>query len=131
METSTLTESGATASMVIQATEGLPAELEVAQRAISLPEVQEMLRRLADFNLGIYMPHLHEDATGRFLPLPNDLIQIEDDLKVSFQTEQQLAQQRQPLIQVGWVWRGDGVTPSAECKAVCVGSGPRHEVSHR
>ena len=102
MDTATPTkDSEALASMVIQSTAGLPAELQVAQGAIGLPEVQAMLRRLADFNLGIYMPHLHEDETGRFLPLPDGLIQVEDDLTVTFQTEQPPCGSRRGRTPVG------------------------------
>ena len=132
MDTATPTkDSEALASMVIQSTAGLPAELQVAQGAIGLPEVQAMLRRLADFNLGIYMPHLHEDETGRFLPLPDGLIQVEDDLTVTFQTEQQLARQRDPVIQVGWLWRGDGVHATAKCVSYCKKTGSAHDTMHR
>jgi hypothetical protein len=38
---------------------GLPEELAIAQRAINLPEVQEIMRKLSAYNLGIYMPHKH------------------------------------------------------------------------
>ena len=121
MDTSTRTADGAVAGMVIQSIDNLAPELQVAQRAIALPEVQEMLRRLADFNLGIYMPHLHEEGTGRFLPQPYDMIQVEQGLKVTFQTEEQLAQQSGPVVQVGWAWRKDAVVPSAGCVAKCIG----------
>ena len=133
MDTSTSTKDDATltAGMVIQSTAGLPTELQVAQRAIALPEVQEMLRRLADFNLGIYMPHLHEDETGRFLPLPEHLVQVEDDLSVSFQTEAQLAQQQDPLVQIGWLWRGDGAHAIAKCVAWCKKMGSGHDAMHK
>ncbi len=31
-----------------------------------------MLRRLSAFQLGIFMPHQHDEATGEFLRLPAD-----------------------------------------------------------
>ena len=40
---------------------GLPQALRTAQEAIHLPEVQEMLRRLSEYKLGIFMPHMHDD----------------------------------------------------------------------
>ena len=49
---------------------GLPPTLRTAQAAMQLPEVQDMLRRLSAFQLGIFMPHQHDEATGEFLPLP-------------------------------------------------------------
>ena len=41
---------------------GLPLALKTAQAAMQLPEVQEMLRRLSAFELGIFMPHQHATA---------------------------------------------------------------------
>ena len=41
---------------------GLPQALRTAQEAIHLPEVQEMLRRLSEYKLGIFMPHIHEST---------------------------------------------------------------------
>jgi hypothetical protein len=38
----------------------LPKELRTAQEAIQLPEVQEMMRKLSVYNLGVFMPHMHE-----------------------------------------------------------------------
>ena len=35
---------------------GLPQALRIAQEAIHLPEVQEMLRRQSEYKLGIFMP---------------------------------------------------------------------------
>jgi hypothetical protein len=49
---------------------GLPPALRTAQAAIHLPEVQEMLRRLSEYKLGIFMPHMHDRQTGEFQPLP-------------------------------------------------------------
>ena len=56
---------------------GLPQALRTAQEAIHLPEVQEMLRRLSEYKLGIYMPHVHDEQTGEFPPLPDEVIQVE------------------------------------------------------
>ena len=56
---------------------GLPKELITAQEAIHFPEVQEMLRKLSEFNLGIYMPHMHDEQTGQFQLLPEEVLQVE------------------------------------------------------
>ena len=40
---------------------GLPLALRIAQGAIQLPEVQDMLRRLSVYKLGIFMPHTHDE----------------------------------------------------------------------
>jgi hypothetical protein len=39
---------------------------------MQLPEVQDMLRRLSAFQLGIFMPPRQDDATGESLRLPDD-----------------------------------------------------------
>ena len=62
---------------------GLPQALRTAQEAIHLPEVQEMLRRLSEYRLGIFMPHMHDEETGEFQPLPDDVMQVESGLEVS------------------------------------------------
>ena len=98
---------------------GLPKELMTAQEAIHLPEVQEMLRRLSEYNLGIYMPHMHDEQTGQFQPLPDEVVQVEKGLKVSFQTDVSVENQGR-YVQIGWVWSKNGVTSSAMCRMVCV-----------
>jgi len=98
---------------------GLPKELMTAQEAIHLPEVQEMLRRLSEYNLGIFMPHMHEEQTGQFQPLPDDLIQVEDGLKVSFRTEAEIGG-ADHYIPIGWVWRQNASMPSANCVLRCI-----------
>ena len=65
---------------------GLPPTLRTAQAAMQLPEVQDMLRRLSAFQLGIFMPHQHDEATGEFLPLPFDVMQVESGLAVMVST---------------------------------------------
>jgi hypothetical protein len=45
---------------------GLPQALRAAQAAMrfpEVPEVQETLRRLSEYNLGILMPHMHDEQT--------------------------------------------------------------------
>ena len=56
-----------TAANVSQASAyGMPPGLRKAQAAIHLPEVQAMLRRLSEYELGIFMPHQHDERTGEF-----------------------------------------------------------------
>ncbi|HEX7155058.1 MAG TPA: hypothetical protein VF618_26515 [Thermoanaerobaculia bacterium] len=94
-------------------------ELERAQEAIRLPEVQAMLRRLADFNLGIYMPHMHVAGTQEFLPLPDDMVQVESDLKVSFEPA---SADLGPAVEVAWRFSDDGDKTGGKCKMKCVRS---------
>ena len=61
----------------------LPNELQVAQNAIETQEVQDIIKALAKYNLGVCMPHLHNARVG-FDVLPNDIISVEENLITSF-----------------------------------------------
>ena len=94
----------------------LPEQLAIAQNAIHLPEVQEMMRKLSAYNLGVYMPHMHDEQTGAFQLLPEKMTQVEDNLRVSFQSEDP---PEKSYVPVAWFWR-DGITPGSKCAAVCM-----------
>ena len=95
---------------------GLPPALTTAQEAIHLPEVQEMLRRLSDYKLGIFMPHMHDDQTGEFIPLPDAVMQVESGMEVSFRPMQEIATQGDRFLPVGWAWRAGASTPVTACE---------------
>ena len=97
---------------------GLPYALRTAQEAIHLPEVQEMLRRLSEYKLGIFMPHMHDELTGGFQPLPDEVMQVEAGFEVSFQPTEEIANQPDRYLPVGWFWRADASTPLAVCEMV-------------
>ena len=97
---------------------GLLQALRTAQEAIHLPEVQEMLRRLSEYKLGIFMPHMHDEKTGEFQPLPDEVTQVEAGLEVSFQPAAEIASQADRFLPVGWFWRAGAPTPSALCEMV-------------
>ena len=99
-------------------TRGLPPAMRTAQEAIHLPEVQEMLRRLSEYRLGIFMPHMHDEQTGDFQPLPDELMQVESGLEVSFQPTEVVANQPDRFLPVGWFWRAGASTPMAVCEMV-------------
>jgi hypothetical protein len=105
---------------------GLPPTLSAAQAAMQLPEVQDMLRRLSAFHLGIFMPHQHDEATGEFLPLPADVLQVESGLAVSFQRLDEIANQTASFLPVGWLWRSGATTVAAACEMADAG-GPEDE----
>ena len=79
----------------------LPTELRTAQAAIHLPEVQDMLRKLSSFNLGVFMPHMHDESTGGFKPLADDFVQIESALEVSFKSIMKLSDQGERFLPCG------------------------------
>jgi hypothetical protein len=101
-----------------EAARGLPQALRTAQEAIHLPEVQEMLRRLSEYNLGVCMPHMHDGQTGEFQPLADEVMQVESGLAVSFRPAEEIAGQADRFLPVGWFWRAGGSTPSAVCEMV-------------
>ncbi len=95
---------------------GLPQALRTAQEAIHLPEVQEMLCRLSKYKLGIFMPHMHDEKTGEFQPLPDNVMQVESGLEVSFQPSDQVASQTDRFLPVGWYWHAGASTPVTACE---------------
>lgn len=97
---------------------GLPQAMKTAQESIQLPEVQEMLRRLSAYRLGIFMPHMHDEHTGGFQPLPDDVIQVESGMEVSFQPADEIANEPNRYVPVGWLWRAGTSRPSAVCEMV-------------
>ena len=97
---------------------GLPQTLKTAQEAIHLSEVQEMLRRLSTYKLGIFMPHMHDQQTGEFQSLPDEVTQVESGLVVSFLPTEEIVNQTDRFLPVGWFWRAGTATPSAVCEMV-------------
>ena len=97
---------------------GLPPALRTAQAAIQLSEVQEMLRRLSEHGLGICMPHMHNEQTGEFQPVAEQLMQVESGLEVSFQPVAEIAKYSDRFLPVAWVWRDGAQVASAVCEMV-------------
>ena len=127
-----------TAATVLQNTaQGLPPGLRSAQAAVHLPEVQEMLRRLSGHGLGIFMPHMHDEQTGDFVPLPDDVMQVEAGLAVSFHSAAEITGQADRFLPVAWLWRANEVTAAAACEMVepesSAGDKPpvKHKMSER
>lgn len=59
-----------------------PAVQKAVGHMLHNPEVQKLAEQLAEFGLGVAVPHIHEG--DNVLPLPPDKVQLEQDLKVSF-----------------------------------------------
>ena len=96
----------------------LPEALNTAQKAIELPEVQDMLQRLSSYNLGIFMPHKHSETTGDFEMLPEKVVQVEAGLEVSFRATEEITDQAARFLPVGWYWRAGAATTVAACVMV-------------
>lgn len=122
-----------TASLPGGAAACLPEVLRAAQNAIDLPEVQEMLRKLAEHKLGIYLPHMHDEQTGELRPLPEELMQVESGLEVSFRPKEAIADRTDRFLPVAWVWRAGAPAASAVCEMAWEdGQGDtEHSVKHK
>ena len=96
----------------------LPQALRTAQEAMHLPEVQEILERLAKYKLGIYMPHMHDEKTGEFQLLADDVMQVESGLQVSFKPTEEIENKSDQFLPVAWFWRGGATSISAACEMV-------------
>lgn len=96
--------------------------VEKAHEAISLPEVQELLRKLSSYGLGVFMPHMHDPETGDYVALSLGMVSVEKDLQVSFHdaSAPEVAQSRP----VGWVWNSG--TQTAMVCTVCYEVSGRH-----
>ena len=97
---------------------GMPPALRRAQAAMHLPEVQVMLQRLSEFDLGIFMPHRHDEQTGEFEPLPDDVMQVESGCRVAFRNIDEIAHQADRFLPVAWRWRAGAPTPASACEMV-------------
>lgn len=108
-------ENGKTNAMVVK-----------AQQAITTPEVQEMLKKLSEYGLGIFMPHMHEPETGNFIPLPSGIVSVENDLQVSFHNASEVAVANS--VPVAWIW--DNATQTAMACGGCYEVSGRHGKSN-
>ena len=97
-----------------------------AHEAIASSEVQEMMKKLSEYGLGVFMPHQHDPETGEYTPLPKGMVSVEKDLQVSFHStsSKEVAESRA----VGWVW--DGETQTAMACTVCYEVSGRHGKSN-
>lgn len=96
----------------------LPQALRVAQDAMHLPEVQEMLEKLSKYQLGIFMPHMHDEKTGEFQLLDDDVMQVESGLQVSFKPTEEIVNQCDRFLPVAWFWRAGASSTAAACEMV-------------
>ena len=112
---------------------GMPPELRRAHAAMQLPEVQAMLQRLSEFDLGIFMPHQHDMRTGDFQRLPVDVVQVEVGCKVSFLSEQEIVDHPNQFLTVAWRWCAGEPTRASVCEMVAqeATEGTMRSVKHK
>jgi hypothetical protein len=101
--------------MRFEAKEGIHPEIRGAVQSVNLPEVQEIMKRLSDFGLGIMVPHAHADDNS-FIPLDKDMVQVEDDHQVSFRHKDAVTKDFTP---VGWRWDSE-----TQVVALCTACSP-------
>ena len=89
-------------------------DLQHSVRAVNTPEVQEMLRQLGKFGLGVALPHMHTDEG--MVPLPEGMIASEDNLKVTFRKRDEMTNSK--ALPVMWQ-RGEEISSVAYCNAEC------------
>ena len=78
-----------------------------------------MLRRLSEYKLGIFAPHMHDEHTGKCQPLPDELMRVEPGVEVSFQPTAEIAHQRDRYLPVGLLWRAGASMAVVACDMVC------------
>ena len=62
------------------------------------------------------MPHMHDEQTGEFQPLPDNVMQVESGLEVSFQPTAEIANQTDRFLPVGWCGHAGATTTVAACE---------------
>ncbi len=85
------------------------------------PRVQELMQELGTYGLAVCVPHMHDDQSGDFIPLPDDTVQSESKLKVSFVPRASITENDIP---VAWKWN-DRLQVVQTCQ-VCRPDGPHH-----
>jgi hypothetical protein len=82
-----------------------------SQEAINNEEVRKAAQVLAKHNLGVCIPHMHDEETREISPLPSGIVACERDLKVSFEEVTDTVQ----LTPVAWRWNGTDLEVCSSC----------------
>lgn len=85
-------------------------------RAVNLPEVQEMIRKLGQYGLAVALPHMHQE--GKMVPLPEDMCAFEEKLKITFGKKDD--ESGVPMVPVMWQC-GNEIDSVARCVQNCGG----------
>jgi len=96
--------------------------IDKAQDAVKHPEVMQMIQKLSEYGLGVFMPHVHTEKG--FEPMPKEIVQLESDLMVEFLSRYD------PKVQgatpVGWIWDEDRAMVTTACMCTGVNHDPDH-----
>lgn len=93
-------------------------DIENSVNAINNFEVQEMIKKLSEYGLAVAVPHMHGED-GSFLPLPDEIVSFEDNLKVSFVRKEDL--NSESIVPVMWRWdkKLHSISVTAGCGLEC------------
>ena len=72
------------------------------------------------------MPHQHDDSTGEFQSLPDEVMQVESGRAVSFERLEEIARRTESFPPVGWRWHAGKVSVAAGCE-MAAQEGPEDE----
>lgn len=95
--------------------------IEKAAANLQNPEVANLVKQLSSYGFGVCVPHMHDEETGEFLPLPEGTVQSESQLQVTFRKRSELTENDLP---VAWVWN-DSLATIQTCHT-CRPDGPHH-----
>ena len=84
--------------------------IDAAKAAVSQPEVMAMIEKLSEYGLGVCVPHIHS-TNGEMAPLPDDVVQVEQGLRVSFINRGHF--EATDALPVAWRWDAKAKMPSA------------------
>jgi hypothetical protein len=79
------------------------------REAIHTPAVQEALKTLSKYGLGVWLPHMHAED-GHLVPLPNEMVSIEVEgeepatRQVTFVKRDTLDSSILNQTAVAWIW---------------------------
>lgn len=88
--------------------------LQEAARAVNLPEVQDMIKKLGEYGLAVALPHMH--VNGKMVPLPDDMCAYESKLQISFGKRDEVTDV--PMVPVMWQC-GKEIGSVASCVQNC------------
>ena len=88
----------------------LPQSMRIAQQAIQTQEIKDIIKRLAEFNLGICMPHMHLQE-GEFSELPSDMLSLEVKSDFIFIKDTD----KENTLPVAWRWHNGQVITAGSC----------------
>lgn len=86
--------------------------IEKSLESINNDHVQDMIKHLSSYGLGVCIPHMHTNS-GEIISLPSGVVQKESSLQISFTDDSLVNSFDTP---VAWRWNNNGIEVIAYCK---------------